>query len=85
MPSRPDTDRNQGDWAPNTETNPVIHRPYSEPHPLTVTRYDNELHAMVRHVYGYSWRCTCGARGDRFETMREARQGKREHEATHQR
>jgi len=64
---------------------PAPSRPHSTAHPLTVTRYDHELHAMVRHVYGYSWSCDCGASGERFETMNGARQGKREHEATHQR
>ncbi len=69
--------------TPHQAGDPAPPRPHTQlTHPM-VRAYDHELGCMVARGLGFSWRCTCGARGQISGDRREAVAAKREHEKEH--
>ena len=71
--------------TPHQAGDPAPPRPHTEMYRVSCRHVDHELGCVVLRGIGFSWRCTCGARGKITGDRSEALEAKRKHEAEHQR
>jgi hypothetical protein len=71
--------------APRTAEDSAPPRPRTALCHVNGRHFDHELGCLVSRGLGFSWRCTCGARGRISGDRAAALEAKREHEEGHAR